>query len=293
MLYESGRTEDIPDRWREAAESLIFDPVAGGRHESHVQQPAAAAAYEFKPASTIAQTPHGPAGQIDLAAPAPIADAPSETRGILAHGDAEATVLAQLFDVSARAQTSAQEATEPTVRTVVAGSTWQVTETSFHPAPAIAGNASVESAHAGQSTGESGSVLSISVEMWSSASASLQTWSYSSLGKPATAHAGPSGEPAQSLQDAVTEAIASAVSAQGATSAQVVQALGGNSTGVTGAGIKIGVLSSSFNNLGGAAAGRSQRSLAFGLQDSDPQGHAIGRDRRRPCDDAGHPRHRA
>ncbi len=261
MLNESGRTEDIPDRWREAAESLIFDPVAGGRHESHVQQPAAAAEYEFKPASAIAQTPHGPAGQIDPAPPAPSADAPSEAPGLLAHGDGEATVVAQLFDVSARAQTSAQEAAELTARTVVAGSTWQVAETSFHPAPAIAGNVSVEPAYAGPSTNESGFVLSISVEMWSSASASLQTWSFSSLGKPATAQAGPSGAPAPSLQDAVTEAIASAVSAQGATSAQVVQALGGNSTGVTGAGIKIGVLSSSFNNLGGAAADEASGAL--------------------------------
>ncbi|WP_315787190.1 MULTISPECIES: S8 family serine peptidase [unclassified Bradyrhizobium] len=259
MFYESGRTEDIPDRWREAAQFLIFDPVAGGRHELHVQQPAAAAEYEFKPASTIAQTPHGPAEQIDPIPPAPSADAPSGAPGLLAHNDAEATVVVQLVDVSTRAQTPAQEAAELTARTVAAG--WQVTEPFFHPSTAIAGNASVGPAHAGQSTSESGFVLSISVEMWSGASASLQTWSFSSLGKPATAQSGPSGEPAPSLQDAVTEAIASAVSAQGATSAQVVQALGGNSTGVTGAGIKIGVLSSSFNNLGGAAADEASGAL--------------------------------
>lgn len=138
-----------------------------------MQQPAAPAEYEFKPASAIAQTLLGPAGQIDPAPPAPSADAPSEAPGLLAHGDGEATVVAQLFDVSARAQTSAQEAAELTARTVVAGSTWQVTETSFHPAPAIAGNVSVEPAYAGPSTNETGFVLSISVEMWSSASASL------------------------------------------------------------------------------------------------------------------------
>ncbi len=228
MFYESGRTEDIPDRWREAAQSLIFDPVAGGRHELHVQQPAADAADESKPASAVAQTQHGPAEQIDLGAVASIAVAPNETSGFLAHVD-KTMVFAQLFDVSARAQAAAEQ----TAGTVIAGSTWRVTETSFHPAPAVAGSVSVEPAHAGQSTGASGFVLSISVAMWSGASASLQTWSFSSLGKPAAAHAGPSGEPAPSLHHAVTEAIASAVSAQGATSAQVVQALGGNSTGVT------------------------------------------------------------
>ncbi|MGJ5046507.1 hypothetical protein ACQR09_05535 [Bradyrhizobium oligotrophicum] len=123
MLYESGRTEDIPDRWREAAQSLIFDPAAGQRHELHVQQPAADAADEAKPAPAIAQVQHGSAELIDPAAPAPSADAPSETPGLLAHGDAEATVVTQLFDVSAQAQGAA----EPTARTVVAGSTWQVT----------------------------------------------------------------------------------------------------------------------------------------------------------------------
>jgi 20S proteasome alpha/beta subunit len=54
-------------------------------------------------------------------------------------------------------------------------------------------------------------------------------------------------------------AMTSAVSSAGATAAQVQLALG--SSGLTGAGIKIGVLSDSFNNLGGAAADEANGAL--------------------------------
>jgi len=58
-------------------------------------------------------------------------------------------------------------------------------------------------------------------------------------------------------------AVTSSVGAGGATAAQVQQALDENGLSVNGSGIKVGVLSDSFNDLGGAATdeadGRSRR----------------------------------
>ena len=53
----------------------------------------------------------------------------------------------------------------------------------------------------------------------------------------------------------------SAVGANGATAAQVQQAIGESGLAVTGAGIKVGVLSDSFNDLGGAAADEADGAL--------------------------------
>ena len=53
----------------------------------------------------------------------------------------------------------------------------------------------------------------------------------------------------------------STIGASGATAAQVQQAIGESGLAVTGAGIKVGVLSDSFNDLGGAAADEADGAL--------------------------------
>ncbi|GLH77367.1 hypothetical protein SSBR45G_22750 [Bradyrhizobium sp. SSBR45G] len=184
----------------------------------------------------------------------------------LAHADDETTQVTQFFGLSAHAETVAQDAAPPTAWTAVLGASWQfIQETSFTSSPPPASHVFAEAASAvGPSIGSIAAVLSTGVEMWYGASASLQTVSSSGGGAPA--EAAPNSVVHASLQEAVTEAITSAAIGQGATGAQVVQALGGNSTGVTGAGIKIGVLSSSFNNLGGAAADEASGALPSASQ---------------------------
>src|SRR5580658_10236735 len=52
-----------------------------------------------------------------------------------------------------------------------------------------------------------------------------------------------------------------AIGSKGANPAQVQQALDESGLSVTGAGVKVGVLSDSFNNLGGAAADEADGAL--------------------------------
>jgi hypothetical protein len=76
------------------------------------------------------------------------------------------------------------------------------------------------------------------------------------------------------------------VGSGGATAPQVQQALSASGLAVNGSGIKVGVLSDSFNDLGGAAADEASGALpsAANIQ---------GRQRRRPRDDADRARYRA
>ncbi|WP_186294223.1 S8 family serine peptidase [Bradyrhizobium guangdongense] len=62
-------------------------------------------------------------------------------------------------------------------------------------------------------------------------------------------------------QDVVDPTTSSAVSSTGATAAQVLQALNAVGAGVNGSGIKVGVISDSFNNKGGAAADEASGAL--------------------------------
>ena len=79
-----------------------------------------------------------------------------------------------------------------------------------------------------------------------------------------------------------------------ATAAQVKEALD-ESSGliVNGSGIKVGVLSDSFNDLGGAAADEADGALPSASNIQILSGPLLGWHRRRPRDDADHPRHRA
>ncbi|MGJ5178183.1 S8 family serine peptidase [Bradyrhizobium oligotrophicum] len=259
MLYKPDRAEDISHRWREAAQSLIFDPAADGQHNGHLQQPAIDASAETsKPASAVEQATDAWAEPADLSPSPSMGDQPISA---VAHADGETTLVTQFFGLSAHAETVAQAT--PTAWTPVVGASWQVIQaTSFTPSPLSAVHVAEPASAVGPSIGSIAAVLSTGLEMWYGTSASLRTWSSSggAQGAPAE-HSAPTGAVHASLQEAVTEAITSAVGARGATGAQVVQALGGNSTGVTGAGIKIGVLSSSFNNLGGAAADEASGAL--------------------------------
>ncbi|WP_244421994.1 S8 family serine peptidase [Bradyrhizobium sp. ORS 285] len=178
-------------------------------------------------------------------------------------GDGEPTPVTQWSSINVEAHVRAQHAAKAaTTWTAVVGSSWQVIQESTFNPPAPAGVVTTETTHVVEhGISASAVALSTGAEPWFGAGALLQTWA---LGEPVqggSAQVSPSSAAHGSLQDAVTEAVTSAVGAQGATSAQVVQALGGNSTGVTGAGIKIGVLSSSFNNLGGAAADEASGAL--------------------------------
>ncbi|WP_035641948.1 S8 family serine peptidase, partial [Bradyrhizobium sp. ORS 375] len=265
MLTESDRAEEISQRWREAAQSLIFDPVADG-HAWHAQQPAAgadAAGDAPEPASGGEQAIHASAEPTGPAPSPATASGSADASGTVAADDGEAAPVAHLFEVSTQTQSWGHEAAKPTIWTAVIGSSWQVTqEISFNPPAAPAGHVTTETVHVlEQSLGLSGAVLSTVVETTFGAGASLPTWLSSGPTHEGSAQPAPNASAHTSLQEAVTEAITSAVGANGATGAQVVQALGGNTTGVTGAGIKIGVLSSSFNNKGGAAADEASGAL--------------------------------
>ncbi|NPV22971.1 S8 family serine peptidase [Bradyrhizobium sp. 81013] len=268
MLYESDRAEETSHRWREAAQSLIFDPVAGGHH-TPLEPAADASGAGDVSAPVVRPMQHRPA---DSAPAQSTTDSPAETTnqagGITSdahtsHAHETMVSIGQLSEVTVQAQTSGYDAAGQTVWTaVVTSSSWQISqETSFNP-PALAADAAAEAAHAAaQSFGSGGLIISTAAQMWYGASASLQARSLGGSEQVASGETGPSGSVHTSMQDAVAEAITSAVSGQAANGAQIVQALGGNSTGVTGAGIKIGVLSSSFNNLGGAAADEASGEL--------------------------------
>ncbi|WP_240535701.1 S8 family serine peptidase [Bradyrhizobium sp. STM 3809] len=230
-----------------------------------MQQPAAGASAvddAAKPATGGGQTVHAsvePTG----AAPSLATSESADASGTVMADGGEAAPLAHIVEISAQTPSWTQEAAEATTWTAVIGSSWQVTqEISFNPPAAAAGHVTTETVQVvAQSIGPTVEVLSTVVETTYSAGASLQTWSSSGPAQSASAHGAANSTVHASLQEAVTDAVTSAVSASGATGAQVVQALGGNSTGVTGAGIKIGVLSSSFNNQGGAAADEASGAL--------------------------------
>ena len=96
------------------------------------------------------------------------------------------------------------------------------------------------------------------------------------------------------LENAVTGSpiTNSGVGSGGATAAQVRAALDESGLSVNGSGIKVGVLSDSFNNLGGAAADEAKWCPTIdGFQALKRS--CFGRHRRRPGDAANHPRHRA
>ena len=89
---------------------------------------------------------------------------------------------------------------------------------------------------------------------------------------------------AHEASGAITEA---AVGSGGATAAQVKAALDESGLSVNGSGIKVGVLSDSFNDLGGAAADEADGALPSAVQVLKDL--SLRRHRRRPRDDADHP----
>jgi hypothetical protein len=92
-------------------------------------------------------------------------------------------------------------------------------------------------------------------------------------------------DPAHETSRPITEA---SVGATGATAAQVRQALDESGLNVNGTGIKVGVLSDSFNDLGGAAADEANGALPSASKVQVLEDLGSGH-RRGPCDDAGHP----
>ena len=98
--------------------------------------------------------------------------------------------------------------------------------------------------------------------------------------------------PANPVADSSAPIADSAVGPGGATAAQVQQALDESGLSVNGSGIKVGVLSDSFNDLGGAAADEADGALPSSCQCRRDQRPRFGRHRRGARDDADHPRYR-